>query len=172
MRISGRCYDQVITVIAATCVFAMARTEATGQQVRAAEREPNPSLASRVANLFADADVVATKYLPDAGRLYAPISRDDLEDRWKYSFSYRCTLSCRHAAAEIQSFFSAGVRLEAECPDRYYAIVELRRSDGVRVDFYVQDGGHCFTLENQSYYVEQSFDRFVQQSELFPRFVE
>lgn len=172
MQLSSRRRDHVLALTGAVCMLVLAKEQVDGQEIRALEKEPSALLAGRVTSAFAAADTITTRYLPSAGRLYAPVGRDDLKEGWKYSFAYRCVITCERAALEIQSYFSAGVRLESECPDRYYAVVELVRRDAVIADFYIQDGGHCFTLDDQSYYVEQSFDRFIQLSELFPRFVD
>lgn len=129
------------------------------------------SIAERVSSAFSQATSIVVKYLPNANMGLPPTRKEEVEERWRYMFAYKCPASCVDNATKIQRYFSAGITRIESCPNPYFAVVELNDNKGVISKFYIHQSGQCFTLGRDSFFVEYSFSKFVESSKLYPDFV-
>lgn len=135
------------------------------------EKKPNEKLATYVKDLFAMANMISVRYIPNANMPRYVLKKESLENGWRYTFSYKCPLTCEKNSIRIQDYLSSGLKLDKECPDPFYARIDLVSDGHKETSIFVHQSGRCFSVGKVSYYTERNFGEFLKPSKLYPDFV-
>lgn len=126
------------------------------------------NLTNLVYEIFNKSKIITVKSIPIGMELFGEEALHfDIKKEWITSISYRCPSAyCNYHGVELKELFSSGLRISNTC-GTFENLITLEGDSTVH-EIFIDSSGHCFKIEENSYYIERSFYEVAPHSQLNP----
>ncbi|MDO9319289.1 MAG: hypothetical protein Q7V56_13930 [Gammaproteobacteria bacterium] len=133
--------------------------------------DADENLTNFIHEIFDKSKIITVKSIPIGMELFGEEALTfDIKNEWVTSITFRCPAAyCNNYGGALKAFFSSGLRISNNCW-AFENLIALE-GDSTLHEIFIDSSGHCFKIEGNSYYTEESFYDVAPHSELNPSFI-
>lgn len=119
----------------------------------------NQELVDFMEERLSQSSMVVIQHIPISVRAWHLREKKSILTDWQYKLILNCTLDCGgRNKSLLKEIVRRSVRELNGCPLPINTVVRFMNTDESVLDMYFHQSGHCFTIGEQSYYTNRSFN--------------
>lgn len=129
-------------------------------------------LKSLIEEIFGKTKVITVKSVSPSIELpnVAAALRFNIKEDRDYSVALNCHWNCSTQSNSLKQYLISGLNVIGNCRPPFTAFIELE-GDLTIEEIYIHDTGHCFTINDISYFTNDSFFDLAPNFSMYPSFL-